>query len=111
MSEVVECDVLSTRAGGGERRESDGVDLLARITCLDPRMGKFVSSGAMEPRFGLFNTVPGLETGNSPRALGLIVVPSPFAIVVPVRGGSISLEVMASGTSRIDPLTVAGETL
>lgn len=100
MSEIVECDVLSTRARGGERRESDGVDRLARITCLDPQGSKFVSSGAIEPRFGLFNAVPGLETGNSPKALGLIVVPSPFVIVVPVRSGSIGFVVMASGTSR-----------
>jgi hypothetical protein len=56
--------------------------------------------------------VPGLETGNSPSALGLIVAaPIPFPTVVPVRIGTIGLVVIASGPSRIDPLNVADELL
>lgn len=97
------------RAGGGERKENDGVDLVSRITCLGLRGGRFVSSGAMETRLELFNDVPGLETGNSPRDLGLIVAPTSFAVVVPVRSWSIGVVLTASETSRIDRLIMADE--
>lgn len=56
--------------------------------------------------------MPGLDTGNSPSALGLIVAaPIPLPMVVPVSTGAIGLEVIASEPSRIDPLSVAEELL
>jgi hypothetical protein len=113
------CDVLRSRAGGGEReevlkspREREGVDLFARLTRLAPRIGEPAPRGGVNPRFGEFSAVPGLETGNSPSALGLIVAASiPLPTVVPVRSGAIGLVVIASGSSRTDPLSVAEELL
>lgn len=70
-----------------------------------------MSLGAMETRLGLFNDVPGLETGKSPRPLGLIAAPSPYSTVVSVGSGNIGLVLMRSETSRIDPLAVADEIL
>jgi hypothetical protein len=116
VREVVECDVRKIRAGGGERGElpiREGVDLLARLAILAPRAGEPEPEGAVDPRFGEFAAVPGLETGNSPSALGLIVAaPIPFPTVVPVRTGTIGgLVVIASGPSRMDPRKVAEELL
>lgn len=115
-SEFVECDVRSSLAGGGERgvlpREREGVDLLARIVGYAPRFDGPIPVGAMDVRSGDISAVPGLETGNSPRARGLTVVPPrPFIVVVPVSIGRIGVVMIASGFSRIELLSVEEELL